>query len=137
MSLRTDAYSESHQAIALTPATISSSTTTVGAIIDTKGYSSVTFYLFLGTKTDGTYTPTLTEGDDSGLSGGTTVAAGSLIGSYAGATPTSTGQIVKLGYICGPYRYVRLSVVSATVTTGCTNVGAVVVLGTPLQGPVA
>lgn len=122
---------------ALNTAAIGSNTTTNGAIIDTKGFSSLEFAIKSGTLTDGTYTPALTEGDASDLSDGTAVAAGDLLGTIAGATfaATDDNKVKKIGYTGGK-RYVRLSLVTTGVTTGGT-IGAIAIQGHPSFAPVA
>ena len=129
------------QANTLTPsaavntAAISSSTTTAGNIIDTQGYNALTFILNVGARTDGTYTLSIQHGDDSGLSDATTPDASDLVGTTA-ATAVSTAQTMKkLGYV-GNKRYVKVSVVSTSVTSGAT-VGVTALLGRPSVGPAA
>lgn len=120
---------------AFTPATISSSTTTAGVIIDTKGYSSVLFIFSSGTRTDGTYTPLIEEGDDSGLNDAAAVDDANLISTEAAEAITASSTTKSLGYIPGNKRYVRFSWVSSGVTSGCTLMRAVALLGTPLLQP--
>lgn len=123
--------------VALNTAAITSNTTTNGAIIDTNGFGCLEFVVQSGALTDGTYTPALTEGDASDLSDGSAVAAGDLLGTVAGATfaATDDNKVKRLGYR-GNKRFVRLSLVSAGVTTGVT-ISAVAVLGHPRKAPVA
>lgn len=106
---------------AISPAAaIGSSTTTTSQIIDRLGYDSLEFLIISGALTDGTYTPSLFESDDSGMSGETEVtAAASLLGTAALATFALTNDDVvkKIGYR-GNKRYVRLKIVSTVVTTG-------------------
>ena len=119
--------------VALNGATISSSTTTAGAIIDTAGFDSLLFEIFSGARTDGTYTPLVEDGDDSGLSDAAAVDDKYLIGTEAGAVITGANKRAKVGYI-GPKRYVRLSIVSTVVTTGA-YLGATAILGNPATAP--
>lgn len=104
----------------LSPATLTD-TAGVGAIIDTQGFESLTFLILSGTVTDGTsYTPKLDEGDASNLSDAAEVAAAGLVGTIAGATfaATDDNKVKKLGYRCGPKRYVRLTLTPAGATSG-------------------
>lgn len=122
---------------ALNPQAIASSTTVNGAIIDLAGYESAEFLIQSATLTDGTYTPSITEGDASNLSDGAAVAAGDLIGTVADATfaATADNSVKKLGYKGGK-RYIRLNITSTGVTSGGT-LAAVAVLGHPKSAPVA
>ena len=129
------------QANTLTPsaavntAAISSSTTTAGNIIDTQGYNALTFILNVGARTDGTYTLSIQHGDDSGLSDATTPDASDLVGTTAATAVSTTQTMKKLGYV-GNKRYVKVSVVSTSVTSGAT-VGVTALLGRPSVGPAA
>lgn len=124
--------------VALNAAAISSSTTTNGTnIIDTAGYESVEFLILSATLTDGSYTPVITAGDASDLSGGSAAPSGDLIGTIAGATfaATDDNKVKRIGYK-GAHRYVRLDITSAGVTSGGT-LGALAVLGHPHDAPTA
>ena len=107
--------------VALDTTSISSDTTTAGNIIDMQGFGSVEFVMQSGTLTDGTYTPLIEEGDASNLSDAAAVADSDLLGTEAAAAFASTDDnaVNKIGYI-GNKRYVRLSIVSASTTTGGT-----------------
>lgn len=117
-------------AVALNAAAITSSTTTAGNIIDTQGFESLEFLLTIGTRTDGTYTPLIEDGADSGLSDAAAVADGYLLGTEAGAALTASNTMSRIGYIGGK-RYVRLSVVSSGVTSGVAAAAAVAIKGNP------
>lgn len=108
---------------ALDVSAISTDTTTAGNIIDMQGYGSVEFVIQSGTLTDGTYTVLIEEGDDSGLSDAAAVADADLLGTEASASfiATEDDTVKKVGYI-GNKRYVRLSLVSASTSTGGTLV---------------
>ncbi len=136
-STRFDMKSGTTPMIAFVPATVGSSTTTAGAIIDTKGYGAVLFIVALGTRTDGTFTPLIEEGNDSGLSDAVAVDDANLIGTEAAAALTASTTTKSVGYRCGKYRYVRLSFVSSGVTTGSTLVRAHALLGNPDNQPTA
>jgi hypothetical protein len=118
----------------LTPATIATNTTTAGEIIDTKGFESLSFLNRASDYTDGTYTPLIEDGEDSGLSDAAAVTDTFLIGTEANAALSADG-VSKIGYI-GKKRYVRLSYVSTSTTTGAT-LDSVAVLGDPIKAPVA
>lgn len=123
--------------VAFNTAAISSDTTTAGNIIDLQGFESAEFAILAGTLTDGTYTPLLEEGDASDLSDAAAVADADLLGTEAAAALAATDDntVTKLGYI-GSKRYVRLSIVSASTTSGGT-VSALVVKGHAGDNPVA
>jgi hypothetical protein len=133
-----DLHNNIEPSVALNTTAISSDTTTNGTnIVDTAGFESVEFLIQSGTLTDGTYTPSITEGDASDLSGGNAVAASDLIGTIAGATfaATDDNKVKRLGYK-GSKRYVRLNITSASTSTGGT-IGAIAVLGHPHDAPTA
>lgn len=118
---------------AFTPAAISTDTTTAGVEIDTLGFESLTFLMRASTYTDGTYTPLIQESDTSG-SGYAAVADNDLIGTEADAALSAAG-VSRIGYV-GTKRYVKLSFVSASTSTGAT-LDAVAVLGSPKTAPVS
>jgi hypothetical protein len=120
---------------AMSVTAISGNGTTNGDIIDRAGYQSVVFALLSGTLTDGTYTPSITEGDAADLSDGAD--ATDLHGTVAGATfaATADNAVKKLGYR-GSKRYIRLNVTAAGVTTGGT-ISAIAIQGGPEIAPVA
>jgi len=110
---------------ALNIASISTNTTTVGTEIDTQGYESVTFEIITGARTDGTVTPLIQETDTSGSYSGS-VDDDNLIGLETDAALSVAHFRSRVGYI-GTKRYVKLSLVSTSVTTGLTA-GASVIL---------
>ncbi len=134
MSKLFDLHDNCEVANALSSQTIATDTTTNGEIIDTQGYHGLEFILKSGTITDGAYTVTLTEGEDSGLSDGTTVAAANLLGSISFAL-TDDDTAKRVGYI-GKKRYVRLNIVSTGTTSGGLFDG-VAVKFSPFTAPVA
>jgi hypothetical protein len=128
--------------IALSPRAIATDTTTAGSIIDTALYDlGVLFLIISGTVADGTYTPLIEHGDASNLSDAAAVAdtdlyrSGVSSGQEADAAfvAADDNKIKKLSYI-GAKRYVRLSLVSATTTTGAV-IGAIAI-GNPEIQPV-
>lgn len=88
-----------------------------GAIIDTQGFESLEFAIVAGTITDGTFTPTLTEGNDPALADGAAVAASDTFGVPAGMNAAASNTTQKVGYK-GSKRYVRLSLPQTGATTG-------------------
>lgn len=109
-------------------AVIASNTTTAGAILDTAHFDrGLSFYIAASAYTDGTYKLTFTEGDDSGLSDGTTVGSEKIVvvtGTDAvnvGVTAvTAAGGVFFKAGVHSTKRYVRANVVSTAVTTGAT-----------------
>lgn len=129
-----DLHDNCEVANALNSQTISTDTTTNGVIIDTQGYHGLEFILKSGAITDGAYTVTLTHGDNSALSDGTTVSADDLLGSIAFAD-TEDNTAKRVGYI-GKKRYVRMNVVSTSTSSGGVFSG-VAVKFSPFSAPVA
>lgn len=117
--------------------TISTNTTTVGAIIDTAAFYSLTFAIQSGTITDGAYAIKIEEGDAADLSDAVVVPADFILGSLAGAgfVAANDNAVHKVGYV-GKKRYARLSVVSTSVTTGGAF-GAIAILSDPRHAPAA
>lgn len=130
-----DSASGMAASVALNTAAISSSTTTNGNIIDTQGYNGLTFLLNVGARTDGTYTPLIRHGDASDLSDVADVDDADLVGTEAGAVISAANTVKKIGYV-GNKRYVRLSVVSSSVSSGAT-VGGTAILTRPAVGALA
>lgn len=123
--------------VALNTTAIAANGSTDGAIIDTAGFDSLEFVIQSGALTDGSYTPSFTEGDDPALGDGTAVAAGDLLGTIAGATFAAgdDNTVKRIGYR-GYKRYVRLTITAATVTTGGA-ISAIAVQGDARHRPVA
>ena len=120
------------QVVALNTTAISSDTTTNGVILDTTGYESILFVIQSGTLADGTYTPLIQEGDDSGLSDAASVADADLTNTEASVAfaATDDNAVKSIAYV-GDKRYVRLNIVSASTSSGGT-LSAVAVKGNPL-----
>lgn len=129
-------YSSYKVSNALDTQAITTDTTTAGDIIDTAGYSSLLFAIQSGTLTDGTYTVLIEEGDDSGLSDAAAVADADLTNTESSASfaATDDNTVTKIGYV-GSKRYVRLSLVSASTSSGGT-LGAIAIQGSPITAPV-
>ena len=103
-------------------ATISTDTTTAGAILDTADFDSgVMFVVFCTAYTDGTYTPLIHDGDNSALSDAAVVVDAELNGTEAAAALTalsaSGADLLSIGYV-GSKRYVRFSWVSTSTSSG-------------------
>ena len=126
--MKKDLYNKILQKVAFNTQAISTDTTTNGEIIDLQGFDSATFIIQSGSLTDGTYTPLVHEGNESDLSDAAAVADADLIGTEAGAAfaATDDNKAKRLGYVGGK-RYIRLSLVSASTSTGGT-LSAVAVL---------
>lgn len=125
---------------AKTPTAISTNTTTASNIIDTQGFDKVTFVLVASAYTDGTYTPAVSESDDSGMSGENAVADADLTRTEASAavsaaTTNATDAAGKIGYV-GSKRYVTCDVVSAGTSSGAT-VGVLAILENANVQPVS
>ncbi len=103
--------------VALASATLNTSTTTVGSIVDSKGFESLEFSIQSGTITDGTYTALLEEGDDVGLSDASVLSVDHTLDVLPVFDNTESDVVKSVGSI-GKKRYHRLSIVSAGVTSG-------------------
>jgi len=96
---------------------ITSDTTTVGNIVDSQGFESLTLMIQSGVLTDGDYVAKVEDGDDSGLSDAADVATDFLIGSLPVFAPADDQTVKSVGYV-GKKRFVRLSLVSTNTTSG-------------------
>jgi len=130
-----DLHHSSESVLAMESQTISTDTTTVGEIIDTAGYEALEILTISGTITDGAYAMLLEEGDNSALSDAATVASAETLGdcSYALADDDTPKRV---GYI-GKKRYVRLSFVSTSTSSGGTLFGALALLSNAMHQPTA
>ncbi len=117
---------------ALNIASIATNTTTVGPSIDTTGFESITLFIELGARTDGTFLPVVQGSDDNSTFADVT--DGFLIGTEAEASLNTANTIKSIGYV-GKRRYVRLSIVSSGVTSGAT-VSATAILADAVKRPV-
>lgn len=113
---------------------ITTNATTAGVEIDTQGFDSVTFEILTGARTDGTVTPLIQESDTSGSYSGS-VADDDLIGTEADAALSAAQSRSIIGYV-GKKQFVKLSLVSTSVTSGLTA-GASAILGAAKHNPVA
>ncbi len=125
--------------VAIEPQALSGTSDLTGEIIDTKGYSSVTFVLTTRTMAATTLDAQLLiqEGDASNLSDAAAVADGDLIGTEAATaiSPTSDKVTVKIGYK-GSKRYVR-SNLTVTGNNGTDIVCGTAILGHAMSNPVS
>ncbi len=120
--------------VALVNSEITSDTTTLGAIIDTAAFEGLEFLLQSGTITDGTYAISLQDGEESNLSDAAAVDSELVLGSEDAAFVAADDDTVKrIGYI-GKKRFVRLSIVSASTTTGG-EFSSVALLASPHHAP--
>lgn len=134
-----DLHSSIKVSPAIVPTAILTDGTSTGSTIDTKDYGSLEFVVCAGTLTDGTFTFSLWESDDSGMSGETEVtSAASLLGSaivLAGATAAHDNSAHRIGYR-GNKRYVRMKCVRASTSTGG-YLAAIAIQSHPRVAPVA
>lgn len=118
--------------IALDIQAITTDTTTDGNIIAASDADKINFTVLSGAYTDGSYVVKIQHGDQSNLSDASDVADTDLLGEdiesanapESQTTIAATNKIKKIGY-AGVKAYVRLSIVSTSVTTGAT-LGAIV-----------
>lgn len=115
---------------------ITTNTTTTGGAVDTADFNGGVNIVFqAGTLTDGTYTPYITESD---TSGGSYTAVdddylvkqdpSSAVAPEAQATLTVSNTVSKIGYV-GYKRYIKVALVSTSVTSGGTLAAVVSKLG--------
>ena len=108
---------------------------TVGNIIDTNGFESFEYAIMAGTITTGTFSLTLEEGDDSGLSDAAAVPTANLIGANKPVwADTDSDTICRVG-LNAKKRYQRLTLAGAA--TPVADFAAIAVLSDPKSAPVA
>jgi hypothetical protein len=125
---------------AIAPAAAHSDNTVVTSnIIDTAGYESVEFQFNIGTiaDTDATFTVSMEDGDDSGLTDAAAVSSDFILGSTTDASFSQAKQTstTKVGYV-GHKRYVRVKITPAN-NSSAAYFDALAVLGNPRFAPVA
>jgi hypothetical protein len=124
---------------AIAPVVVSDNTAAVGAVIDRKGFGSLTYAIAAGTlaDADATFAVLLEHGDEADLSDAVAVPDADLLGTEAAAgfTFADDGETRKLGYI-GPRRFTRLTI-TPTGNSGSAPIAAVAILGHPEDAPVA
>lgn len=130
-----DLHSNVSALLGLSVQNITTDTTTNGEIIDTAGFESGVWAIHSGTITDGTYTCSIWESDDDGMSGATVVPAAETLGAatFAAANDDETRRLGSIG----KKQYQQLRVVSASTSSGGTNFVSSVVLSDPHHMPIA
>lgn len=136
--MRKDLHNNIGVRSALNTQAIAADGTTVGEVIDLRGFGALEFSIQAGDITDGDYSLVLEEGNDPVLADAVTVIEDNLIGDLANAAFDNTmgNQVHKIGYKVGPFRYARLSIVAAAVAAGGTF-SAQAIVGNPDFAPVA
>jgi len=129
-----DLHSNVKQEVALDAQDITTDTTTVGNIIDTRGFESLEYFIQSGTITDGAYALKLEQGDDSALADAADVPTAEVLGVLTGFVAADDDAAKRVGSI-GKKRYQRLSIVSTSTSTGGTKFSSVAVLGNPQSAP--
>jgi hypothetical protein len=113
-------------------------TAIASAIIDRRGYESLTFGILTGTNTDvdATFAVTMTHGDDSNLSDGAAVPVAQIVGTLAlaGYTFSDDAESRKVAYN-GSKRYVRLTITPSGNDSGNIFIAAAAILGNPNLAP--
>lgn len=135
-----DLYNKVKVARALSPVSgAGDNAAQVSQIIDLAGFGSALFLIALGSlaDADATFAVTMDEGDDSGLSDASAVAAADLLGTYAAAgfQFDSDNGVRKIGYK-GTKRYIRLTI-TPSANTGAWLVSVLALLGHASLEPVA
>lgn len=132
-----DQLNEIHLVPSIAPATRTNLGTTpiVGAIVDRRGYESLTYAIQTGALTDANavYATLLEHGDDPALSDAAAVPDEELISTeaQAGFTFANDGVCKKLGYR-GTKRYSRLTITpTVTADAGDSPISAMAILGSP------
>lgn len=128
-----------HPVKALAPVAVAlaDNTAQVCAIIDRKGYESLTYLILVGTLADAnaTFAVTMEHGDDSGLSDTAAVAAPDFVGTLALANFQfdDDAEPRKIGYV-GNKRYTRLTI-TPSGNTGDAPMAVIALLGNPQNSP--
>jgi len=134
-----DLMNSIHTAVALAPVVATDNTAQVSAIIDTRGYDSLTFAILAGTlaDADATFAVTMDHGDASNLSDAASVPTAEILGTLAlaGLTFADDAETRKVGYL-GAKRYVRLTI-TPTGNTGNAPLAVLAILGHPAIRPTA
>lgn len=134
-----DQLNTMHPITAIAPAVVSDNTAQVGAVVDTKGFRSLTFVIATGAlaDADATFTALVEEGDQADMSDATAVADGDLVGTeaLAGFASDDDSETRKIGYV-GDKRYARLTI-TPSGNSGAAHLAAVAILGGPNEAPTA
>jgi hypothetical protein len=128
-----------HFVPAIAPVVVTDNTAQVSAIIDTRGYDSLTFAIQTGTlaDADATFAVTIDHGDASNLSDAAAVPTSMLVGTTALASFTfaDDGECRKIGYV-GSKRYVRLTI-TPSANAGNAPLSSMAILGNAAIAPTA
>lgn len=134
--MRRDLMNSVHPVVSTAPVIPTAATAIVGAIIDTQGYSSLTYLIALGTMAAAAVTGTvlMEAGDDAALSDAVAVPDAELVGSeaLAGFIQSDDGETRKIGYV-GVKRYVRLTI-TPTSNDAALPIAVLALLGHPDNG---
>ena len=127
-----DLHNQIDERVAKATVAVVADTAIAGNIIDTKGYESLEFVLQAGIVSAGDVTPSLFDGDDSGLSDVAAVSAANTLGALV--TLDATDGITRFGYV-GKKRYVRVTLTGANSAN--LTAGVIAILSNPRTAPVA
>ena len=134
-----DLFNNIHPLLALAAVVVTDNTAQVCAVIDRRGYESLTYVIATGTlaDADATFAVLLEESDASNMAGATPVDDADLLGTeaLAGFTFSDDGETRKLGYI-GNKRYTRLTI-PPSGNAGNAPLSVVALLGHPAIVPTA
>ena len=126
---------------ALVPTLIAADGASVGAIIDTKLFESLTFVLSVGLYTSGTYTVTIDHGDDAALSDAAAVTITDDPQNIIASSPLVAADLVlaaaglkRFGYI-GKKRYVRITVTTSAFSVTGATIGVLALQGHAKSNP--
>ena len=123
---------------ALSPVVTTADGASVGSIIDTQDFESLTFILHVALRTSGTYTVTIEDGDDSGLSDTAAVTVAddpqTIIPALAAQLARSTDGVTRFGYI-GKKRFVRVTVTTSAFSVTGATIAVHAILGNAQSGP--
>jgi hypothetical protein len=106
------------QLVALKPQTIATDTTTVGETIDLADAEAVEMNLAVGTATDGDYSVSFYESDDSGMSGETEIPSNRIKGDLYDTAYTAVSLASLNWGVEKDLRYIRAKVVSTSTSSG-------------------
>ena len=127
-----DLHNQIDERVAKATIAVVADTAIAGNIIDTKGYESIEFVVQAGIVSAGDVTPSLFDGDDSGLSDVAAVSAANTLGALV--TLDTTDDITRFGYV-GKKRYVRVTLTGANSAN--LTAGVIAILSNPRSAPVA
>jgi hypothetical protein len=119
----TDLHHSIEVAVGLAITAIADGEDAVGAIIDTANIRALEYIIQVGGYTDGSVTPLIEGSDASDMSGAVALDDKWLLGTEAGAA-LSAADVSKIGVV-SPYRYIRLTAVTAagsTLTVGASAI---------------